>query len=454
MDVLILIFIGGPQESGEIWEFALRKTPMWRSREYTETTCINRPDIDDIQAHWPLSMSTSIGAGRRLGSMVQSRANRDLPTWDAGFRARGSASALENPTLVVSHRSPILSVELVYLETPSPSISSSSRDPFFFCPYYCLKQTRQMADLFLPFTPSPRSTLLAVIPSASSSAENSPPAALTRSSPSPRLRREQRKVLHPLADDSDDGYSPHPSIYEASPVASDDEGRDDKEPLCDSYDSGKQNPELMDLEQPGSPESTGRGRNFSRFSGLSMMETIAEQKSIASTRDEMLDGGAYSPLQQDEESEDDGDEQYYYDYASPTQPLHPVMSASAPNLGGPPYPSSSEHPTSAPSASMFFSQGLSSSPRQFAPHQPTFRPALSMNRSYGTLTSHPFHRAPVLTTVPDPYTENQRTPDSLESPIGRSRSGSIRDLGVWGRLCKGFCLVCCCVSIGDDDHYP
>lgn len=191
-----------------------------------------------------------------------------------------------------------------------------------------------MADLFLHFTPSPRSTLLAVIPSASSSAENSPPAALTRSSPSPRLRREQRKVLHPLADDSDDGYSPHPSIYEASPVASDDEGRDDKEPLCDSYDSGKQNPELMDLEQPSSPESTGRGRNFSRFSGLSMMETIAEQKSIASTRDEMLDGGAYSPLQQDEESEDDGDEQYYYDYASPTQPLHPVMSASAPNLGG------------------------------------------------------------------------------------------------------------------------
>lgn len=329
-----------------------------------------------------------------------------------------------------------------------------------------------MADLFPPFTPSPRSTSLAVIPSAGSSAENSPPAALTRASPSPRLRREQRKVLHPLADESDDGYSPHPSIYEASPVASDDEGRDDKEPLCDLYDSVKQDSaELLDPEQLGSPESTARSRNFSRFSGLSMMETIAEQKSIASTRDEMLDGGAYSPLQQDEESGDDGEEPYYYDYASPTQPLHPVMSASAPNLGGgfpiyilfvstlttsltgPPYPSSSEYPTSAPATSMFFPHGLPSSPRPFPPHQPTFRPALSMNRSYGTLSSHPFHRAPVLVTVPDPYTENQRTPDSLESPIGRSRSGSLRDIGVWGRLCKGFCLVCCCVSISDDDHH-
>lgn len=229
----------------------------------------------------------------------------------------------------------------VYLsKQSSSSISSPSReregfDQFFFLPVFSSERNRHMADFFPPFTPSPRSTSLAVAPSASSSAENSPPTALTRSSPSPRLRREQRKVLHPLADESDDGYSPHPSIYEASPVASDDEGRDDKEPLCDSYDSVKQNSaELLDPEQPGSPDSTGRGRNFSRFSGLSMMETIAEQKSIASTRDEMLDGGAYSPLQQDEESEDDGDEQYYYDYASPTQPLHPVMSASAPNLGG------------------------------------------------------------------------------------------------------------------------
>lgn len=352
MDVLILIFIGGPQESGEIREFALRNTFMcvaftgvyrnymyktgqisMTSRPIGRCRCRRRLVLAAVWVPWFSHGPTGIFPRGTQGS-GDIISPQNIITGIILYRARGSASALENPTLVVSHRSPILSVELVYLETPSPSISSSSRDPFFFCPYYCLKQTRQMADLFLPFTPSPRSTLLAVIPSASSSAENSPPAALTRSSPSPRLRREQRKVLHPLADDSDDGYSPHPSIYEASPVASDDEGRDDKEPLCDSYDSGKQNPEFMDLEQPGSPESTGRGRNFSRFSGLSMMETIAEQKSIASTRDEMLDGGAYSPLQQDEESEDDGDEQYYYDYASPTQPLHPVMSASAPNLGG------------------------------------------------------------------------------------------------------------------------
>lgn len=193
-----------------------------------------------------------------------------------------------------------------------------------------------MADLFPPFPSSPGSASLALaITSASSSVENSPPiTAPTRASPSPRLRREQRKVLHPLADESDE-YSPHPSIYEASPVASDDESRDDKEPLCDSYDSAKQKSvELLGPEQSDIPSPTARGRNFSRFSGLSMMETIAEQKSITSIHDEMLDGGAYSPLQQDEESDDDVDEQYYYDYASPTQPLHPAMSASAPNLGG------------------------------------------------------------------------------------------------------------------------
>lgn len=192
-----------------------------------------------------------------------------------------------------------------------------------------------MADLFPPFPPSPGSASLAVAPSTSSSAENSPPTTAPRPSPSPRLRREQRRVLHPLADDSDDGYSPHPSIYEASPVASDDEGRDDKEPLCDSYDSTKQkSTELLEPEHSETSEPAGRSRNFSRFSGLSMMETIAEQKSITSIREEMLDGGAYSPPQQDMESEDDEDEQFYYDYASPTQPLHPVMSASAPNLGG------------------------------------------------------------------------------------------------------------------------
>lgn len=168
----------------------------------------------------------------------------------------------------------------------------------------------------------------------SSSTENSPPAA-TRTPPPPRLRREQRKALHPLTDESDDGYSPHPSIYEASPVASDDdEGHSDKE-LSDSYDSAKHiSAELLDTQQSGTPEPPGRSRNFSRFSGLSMMETITEQKSIKSTGDELLDGGAYTPLQQDDESEEGGDEQYYYDYASPTQPLHPAMSASAPNLSG------------------------------------------------------------------------------------------------------------------------
>ncbi|KAH8149524.1 uncharacterized protein LAJ45_06604 [Morchella importuna] len=307
-----------------------------------------------------------------------------------------------------------------------------------------------MADIYYPpFLSSPSSASLAIVRSSNSSVENSPPPA-SRTPPSPRLRREQRKVLHLLNDESDDGYSPHPSIYEASPVASDDEGRSDKE-LPGSYDSPKQKPvDFLDTQQNESP---GRGRNFSRFSGISMMETITEQKSIKSTRDEILDEVAYAPLQQDEESDEDEDGRFFYDYASPTQPLHPAMSASAPNLGGSPYSSSAEHPTSAPTASTFFSRGISSSPRPF-PHQPTFRPALSMNRSYGTLSSHPFHRAPVLVTGSDPYTDgNQHTPDSLESPTYGSRPSSLRNQSLWGKLCRGFCFVCCCVNI-NDENFP
>lgn len=190
-----------------------------------------------------------------------------------------------------------------------------------------------MADFFPPFTPSPRRvSLLGLGLPSPSSAENSPPAAL-RSTPSPRFRREQRKALHPLADESDDGCSPHPSIYEASPVASDDECQGDKEPLSVCFETTK--PLAADLSpNPDGINSPPSGRDISRFSGLSLLETIAEQKST-STEPEERDQGSYTQLPtEDDESEDEEFEQYYYEYASPTQPLHPALSTSAPQHTG------------------------------------------------------------------------------------------------------------------------
>jgi len=196
-----------------------------------------------------------------------------------------------------------------------------------------------MADFCPPFTPSPRRvSLLGLGLPSPSSAENSPPAAL-RPTPSPRLRREQRKALFPLADESDDGCSPHPSIYEASPVASDDECQGDKEPLSVCFETTK--PQTADLLSPN-PDGTNSppsGRDISRFPGLSLLETIAEQKS-ASTEPEERNQGSYIQLPtEDDGSEDDGSEdeefeQYYYEYASPTQPLHPALSTSAPQHTG------------------------------------------------------------------------------------------------------------------------
>jgi len=191
-----------------------------------------------------------------------------------------------------------------------------------------------MADFFPPFTSSPRRvSLLGLGLPSPSSAENSPPAAL-RSTPSPRLRREQRKALHPLADESDDGCSPHPSIYEASPVASDDECQGDKDPLSVCFETTK--PQAADLLSPN-PDGTNSppsGRDISRFPGLSLLETIAEQKS-ASTEPEERDQGSYIQLPtEDGESGDEEFEQYYYEYASPTQPLHPALSTSAPQHTG------------------------------------------------------------------------------------------------------------------------
>ncbi|RPB02513.1 hypothetical protein L873DRAFT_1673276 [Choiromyces venosus 120613-1] len=310
-----------------------------------------------------------------------------------------------------------------------------------------------MADFFPPFTPSPgRVSLIGLGLPSPSSAENSPPAA-HRSTPSPRLYREQRKALHPLADESDDGCSPHPSIYEASPVASDDECPGDKEPLSVCFETTK--PQTADLlsSNPDGTNSPPGGRDLSRFSGLSLLETITEQKS-ASTQPEERDRESYTQLPtEDDESEDEEFEQCYYEYASPTQPLHPALSTSAPQHTESPYPSPSQsHPTSAPVSNAFFTRGLPPSPRPF-PHQPNFRPAVSMNRSYGTLSSHPFHRAPVLTTFPDNYpADNIHTPDSLRSPNSRSRAGSLREGGVWAKISHAFCAFCCCVSVSESER--
>ncbi|KAG0640369.1 hypothetical protein HOY80DRAFT_19385 [Tuber brumale] len=310
-----------------------------------------------------------------------------------------------------------------------------------------------MADFFPPFTPSPgRVSLLGLGLPPLSSAENSPPAAL-RSTPSPRPHREQRKALRPLPDESDDGCSPHPSIYEASPVVSDDECQSDKEPLSVCFETAKpQAADLLSLNPDGT-NSPPSGRDIPRFSGLSLLETITEQKS-ASTQPEEGDRVSYTqvPTEDDDESEDEELEQYY-EYAGPTQPLHPALSTSAPQYTESPYPSPSRsHPTSAPVSNSFFTRGLPPSPRPF-PHQPNFRPAVSMNRSYGTLSSHPFHRAPVLATFPGGYpADNMRTPDSLQSPNSRSRAGSLREGGVWTKISHAFCAFCCCVSVGDSEH--
>ncbi|PWW72033.1 hypothetical protein C7212DRAFT_360548 [Tuber magnatum] len=273
-----------------------------------------------------------------------------------------------------------------------------------------------MADFFPPFTPSPGRASL-------------------------------------LADESDDGCSPHPSIYEASPVASDDECQGDKEPLSICFETAK--PQAADLlsSNPDGTNSPPSGGDISRFSGLSLLETIAEQKSL-STQPEERDQGSYTQLPTgDDESEDEEFEHHYYEYASPTQPLHPALSTSAPQHTESPYPSPSQnHPTSAPVSNSFFTRGLPPSPRPF-PHQPNFRPAVSMNRSYGTLSSHPFHRAPILTTLPDNYpADNMRTPDSLRSPSSRSRVGSLREGGVWTNISHAFCTFCCCVGVGDPER--
>jgi hypothetical protein len=91
----------------------------------------------------------------------------------------------------------------------------------------------------------------------------------------------------------------------------------------------------QDVEDP-EPEGFERRRNFSTFP---MLDTISEQKSMDSEEEdeeeeddeELTDG--YST---DDELEYEYGRPFYYEYASPTQPLHPARSRSAPPRGGVP----------------------------------------------------------------------------------------------------------------------
>ncbi|KAL7275991.1 hypothetical protein RUND412_001022 [Rhizina undulata] len=133
------------------------------------------------------------------------------------------------------------------------------------------------------------------------SRENSPLVPiLIPSSPSPRLRREYRKVLHPLTGDTEDGYSVHtptpPIHYPPPPVTPDDhEELTGKSSLPDSFSSanihrkgveslrsGSQSPPASIIDNSASGGISRRPG--SRFSGLSLLETITEQKSNSTMR--------------------------------------------------------------------------------------------------------------------------------------------------------------------------
>ena len=124
------------------------------------------------------------------------------------------------------------------------------------------------------------------------------------------------------------------------------------------------------------------------------------------------------------------------------------LSPATPPLGGTP-----------PVSASFFNRNYSpSSPIRTPPQGPTFRPPTSGYRSYGSLTNHPFHNAPMARSNRGEGSSQMSgnigfsatgasTPDSLRSR-GRSRTGSIAD-GSGGRvmekwkfwqICGIFCL--------------
>jgi len=278
-------------------------------------------------------------------------------------------------------------------------------------------------------------------------------------SPSGIPCKGRRKGLHSLADESEDGYSSHPSIYSASPVGSSDS----------VYHIPKDSPNPRDKPgifehdvetDPDNGSDLAARRNYSAFSGLSLLDTISEQKS-ASTRsvedtDACRDGSEAAEGLELDSSDDEYDYRYgragYYEYASPTQPLHPTWSqlqeAAPRDLDAFHYQASG-----VPMMAGFFSRSPSAMYQHSPPPpppRPTFRPVVSMNRSYGTLTAHPFHRAPVADGA---ASTGEATPDEIDSP-NRSRIGFGTGDGGWKRFVKGCCMVCCCTILTDEHQLP
>lgn len=205
-----------------------------------------------------------------------------------------------------------------------------------------------------PPTPPPPQPLV-LMPVSSRFPENCRPRSSGDSSspspiPTPRARRDKRKALHPRADESEDGYSSHPSVYSASPVGSSDSecGRT-VDGVADSDRVQQRQSDAgvfeQDVEEAADGDRGGNGglagrRNFSNFSGLSLLDAISERKSVNSsvvlnddaegTGDEEFCGDGYST---DDELGYEYGRPFYYEYASPTQPLHPARPRSAPPRG-------------------------------------------------------------------------------------------------------------------------
>ncbi|KAI5818457.1 hypothetical protein BZA77DRAFT_307027 [Pyronema omphalodes] len=292
-----------------------------------------------------------------------------------------------------------------------------------------------------------------------------------------------RRHKHVSQDDSEDGYSSHPSIYSASPVESESGNEAPRDPTFDNLNSTKSVFALYS-ESQRRRSSTTRGNSHNAvdyhanddansdanrnrggelqaaqaihgghgnprdFPSLGFLDTITEQKSKTTLeiREDLddLDNDQDNSYVTDESEYGD---QMFYDYASPTQPLHPRIS-SLPNAPLHSHPSSpfSIDPTHA-ALQTFFSR----SPGQLSttlstPHAQrpqAFRAPTSMNRSYGTLSSHPFHRAPVAEAGPVP--NRMPTPDRLDSPLPRDSRGG----GIFGKLWRVMGGVCCCLQPGD-----
>ncbi|KAI5791953.1 hypothetical protein EDC01DRAFT_717538 [Geopyxis carbonaria] len=290
--------------------------------------------------------------------------------------------------------------------------------------------------------------------------ESSRPSSRGRRSSSPPslrhttyLHREHRKVLHPLADESEDGYSSHPSIYSASPVGS---APSDKENSPQVLNSSKQKAAEVFGEDvlDGSNERDSliiERSHYPGFSGLNLLQTINERKSGSTVRVDNEYEDSRSARDYALDSSDDEYDLYgrafYYEYASPTQPLHPVRAHTAPPPELSAEMTTQYHNSSVPMVNSFFSPTAPQTPYA---QRPTFRLPTSMNRSYGSIGAHPFHRAPVADrrNYVDP---NIPTPDELESNPPRSRRASINGSGTWNSIVRGCCLVCCCLVVSESE---